>query len=298
MASKNPQEYYEDPSNHGTYVYVNLEQMVLNFIANYTGDGTILGKAKRSQIIYQFKQGIKKFSTNALREVKAVELELGDTLDIILPPDYVNYARISFVNEDTGELMELSRNTKVPLATAYLQDHNADILFDDNGFVLEGSTLLSLITDDVNHRTIQQNNLYDFNNAVLRPYGNIYNEKNYKLDPTQNANGTFNIDTRSGKIHFSSNNASRVLMLEYISDGLEYSNESDIKVTKLAEIALYNYVNYNLMVPMSPMKVPMYEKNAARKAWEAEYRNAKIALMDIKLSDVSLCLNGKRQWFK
>jgi hypothetical protein len=31
-------------SNHGGYVYVTLEEMVNNFIANYTGDGTILGK--------------------------------------------------------------------------------------------------------------------------------------------------------------------------------------------------------------------------------------------------------------
>jgi hypothetical protein len=31
---------------------------------------------------------------NALQEVKAVE-ELGDTLDITLPPDYVSYVRIS-----------------------------------------------------------------------------------------------------------------------------------------------------------------------------------------------------------
>jgi hypothetical protein len=30
--------------NHGGYVYVTLEEMVNNFIANYTGDGTILGK--------------------------------------------------------------------------------------------------------------------------------------------------------------------------------------------------------------------------------------------------------------
>jgi hypothetical protein len=33
---------------------------------------------------------------------------MGDTLDIIMPPDYVNYVRISYVNPDTGELMELS----------------------------------------------------------------------------------------------------------------------------------------------------------------------------------------------
>ena len=116
------------------------------------------------------------------------------------------------------------------------------------------------------------------------------------MDTTKNANGSFVIDTRVGKIHFSSDNASRVLMLEYVSDGLEYSNESDIKVTKLAEIALYNYVNYHLMFPMS--RPTMYEKNDAKKMWLAEYKNAKIALMDIRIPELMLCLNGKRNWLK
>jgi hypothetical protein len=47
---------------------VTLEEMVNNFIANYTGDGTILGKLDAQKIIYQFKQGIKKFTMNALQE--------------------------------------------------------------------------------------------------------------------------------------------------------------------------------------------------------------------------------------
>ena len=278
----NPQEYYEDELNHGSYVYVTLEELVTNFIANYTGDGKILGKPRRSQIIYQFKQGIKKFSINALREVKAVELELGDTLDIILPPDYVNYARISYVNPDTGELMVLSVNDKMPLATAYLQDHDAEILFDDEGFILEGTTYFASINDKITQRNI---------------IGNIcQTETQYTLDHTRNVNGTFHIDTRQGRIHFSSDNASRVLLLEYISDGLEYSNESDIKVTKLAEDALYHFVNYYLMFTMSG--VPLYEKNEAKKAWTSSYQNAKIALMDIKIPDIMLALNGKRKIIK
>lgn len=281
MASQNPQEYYEDELQHGSYVYVTLEEMVLNFIANYTGDGYMLVNPSRSKIIYQFKQGIKKFSMNALREVKAVELELGDTLDIILPPDYVNYARISYVNQDTGDLMVLSANTKSPRATAYLQDHNADILFDDNGFVLEGSTYFSELNDKVNQRNIIDN------------YGS---EVDFKLDTTQNANGTFHIDTRAGKIHFSSDNSSRVIMLEYISDGLEYSNESDIKVSKMAEEALYNFVNYELL--RNVFGAPMYEKNEAKKMWFASYKNAKIDMMNIKISDVMLFLNAKRKWIR
>lgn len=282
MASENPQIYYEDEANHGSYVYITLEELVNNFIGNYTGDGSILGKAKRSKIIFQFKQGIKKFTMNALKEVKAVELELGDTLDIILPPDYVSYTRISYVNPETGELMVLSKNENSPLATAYLQDHNADILFDDNGFVLEGTTYFSDLNDKVNKRVFE---------------GGEGNESsNFQLDATQNANGYFNIDTRAGKIHFSSDNAIRVIMLEYVSDGLEYSNESDIKVSKMAETALYNYVNYNLMTSM--FGVPMYEKKQAEKMWTAEYRNAKIALMDIRIPDVMLCLNAKRNWIR
>jgi hypothetical protein len=57
-------------------------------------------------------------------------------------------------------------------------------------------------------------------------------------------------------------------MLEYLSDGLEYNDESDIKVLKLAEIALYNYVNYNYHNVHT-------EYHGAEKAWLAEYRNAK-----------------------
>ena len=278
MSSMNPQEYFENEENHGSYSYVTLEEMVLNFIANYTGDGYLLVNPSRSRIIYQFKQGIKKFSMNALREVKAVELELGDTLDIILPPDYVNYARISYVNPDSGDLMVLSENTKAPIATAYLQDHNAEILFDDDGFILEGTTYFSELNDKVRQKNV---------------LGSCYSDTDFRLDTTQNANGTFHIDTRAGKIHFSSDNAIRVIMLEYISDGLEYSNESDIKVSKMAEEALYNFVNYELV--RNIFGVPMYEKMAAKKSWESSYRNAKIALMNIKISDVMLCLNAKRK---
>lgn len=282
MASTIPQIYYEDQSKHGEYVYVTLEEMVRNFIANYTGDGKIIRIPRRSQIIYQFKQGIKEFTINALKEVKAIELELGDTLDIILPHDYVSWHRISYVNPETGELMILSQNTQSVQASSYLQDHEAEILFDDEGYVLEGTSYFASLNDRVTHRKF-----------ISNPCNH---SSNFQLDTTKNANGSFTIDTRLGKIHFSSDNASRIIMLEYVSDGLEYSNESDIKVSKLSETALYNFVNYNLIVNMSD--VPMYEKKNAEKKWVAEFKNAKIKLMDIRIPDIMLCLNAKRNWIR
>lgn len=299
MSSMNPQIYYEESDNHGSYAFVTLEEMVINFITDYTGDSKILNKVSRAKVIAKFKQGIKKFSMNALRDKKYAELEMGDTLDVILPVDYVNWTRISYVNPDTGELMGLSRNNNIAMGNAYLQDQDANILFDDNGFILEGTTLFAEINDKP--KVIERPFLGYIDCDCIGNYG-YYNgygtlaETNYRIDPSQNANGYFNIDTKQGRIHFSSENASRVIMLEYISDGLEYSNESDIKVSKLVEEALYNFVNYELMKTL--FGVTMYEKKAAEKAWYATYKNAKIAMMDIKIDDVMLFLNAKRRWVK
>jgi hypothetical protein len=74
---------------------------------------------------------------NALQEVKAVELELGDTLDITLPRlcELCSY----FVCESRNRRINVLSKRKLTIGY-HLQDHNADILFDDNGFILEGST--------------------------------------------------------------------------------------------------------------------------------------------------------------
>ena len=87
MASQNPQEYYEDESNHGTYVYETLENIVNNFWQQYCGDGKLLTTVKRHSVLYWAKKGLQQFHMDTLREVKEVELELTDNLDIILNHD-------------------------------------------------------------------------------------------------------------------------------------------------------------------------------------------------------------------
>lgn len=283
MSALNPEIHYSDPAKNA-YVYVSLESIVDDFIDTYTGNGTIIGKANRRKIVRHAKQGVKQFTINALRDFKAIELELGDTLDVILPPDYVSYVRISYVNPSTGELMVLSENRDSVMGTAYLQDHEANILFDNDGFILEGTTYYDQLNDAITQRNFV---------SSLDVYSQ---ETDYQLNPTNNINGTFQINTRQGRIHFSSDNASRVIMLEYVSDGLEFTDEADIKVSKLAETAILNYINYNVM--FSDAGIPMYEKNEAKKRFHAEYTNAKIKMMNIRIADTMLVLNAKRQYLR
>ena len=55
MPSTNPNTYYSDEDLHGEYQFVGIEDLVNNFLQNYTGDDTILGYVPRQKVIYQVK---------------------------------------------------------------------------------------------------------------------------------------------------------------------------------------------------------------------------------------------------
>lgn len=282
MSSRNPSEYYSNQEFQGEFVYETLENLVNNYWDNFTGDNKILGQIARRQILFWMKKGIQQFSMNALREIKAVELELTDNLDIILPPDYLQYVRISWLDIKTGEFRPLSENKRLVLATSYLQDHQANILFDDQGNILEGTTATELINNGLPADKIKEYCLCT--------------GQDWSLDTSKNYNGTFNIDTRVGRIHFSSDNASRIIILEYISDGLEYTDEDNIKVNKMAEMALYAWCSWNLL--NNKEGVADYEKRRAKKDYDTAYRNAKVQLMGIKIHEIAQSLKGMNRWLK
>lgn len=298
MSSMLPSEYYENEENHGSYVYETLENMVNNFMQIYTGDNSLLGITKRSTVLYWFKKGIQQFTFDALREQKSVELELGDALNIILPPDFVQYVKISWLDMQTGALMVMGRNRNITITTSYLQDHNSDILFDNDGGILEGTSATNMINDSLSHRAngeiIQNNNSILNNNDYYGTSG--IGSANFRVPTVVNGNGNFIVDTRKGVIHFGSSVSAKIIVLDYISDGLEYSSDSDIKVNKFAEQALYNWVNWNML--NNRVGVPMYEKSRAKKDYDTSYRNAKIRLMNLNIAEVSQMIKARNTWVK
>lgn len=282
MASLNPSEYYSNQDNHGSYSYETLENLVNNYQDAFTGDDSLIGNVPRRKILFWMKKGIQKFTQEALREVKIIELELTDNLDIILPPDYVEYVRISYLDTETGDLRPLMENKRMSLAVSYLQDHQANVLFDNNGYILQGTSATELIN---NEKTASNSKCYS-----------VCGEPQWGIDTGKNYNGMFNVDKRAGRIHFSSEVKNEIIVLEYISDGLEYEDESEIKVSKMAEQALYSWCTYNLVI--NRVGMPLYEKTRVRNEWDKEYRNAKVKLMNIKIAEFTQRLKGQNRWFK
>lgn len=292
MASQNPQIYYENDENHGNYQFVKFEDIVNNFMMNYTGDDTLLGPIKRHKAIYQLKQGVRELNFTTLRRVKAIELELGDVLDVILPPDYVNYVRVSWVNEQTGEIMTFIQNKLTPLGVAYLQDDEAYVMFDHEGEILQGTTKIEFLNDS---RTIPSNAsgtavLSTDSFTGMTPFD--YNQQ-WNMDTSKNSNGYFNIDEK--RMHFSSDNAPRVIFLEYISDGIEM-NEADISVHKLAERALYAFAHHHLA--QNSIRIPDYEKRRLKREYDTLIHNSKVQLLGIHPQEFMQSLKAVKTWLR
>lgn len=280
LGSQNPFEYYSNEDNFGDYAFVGIEDLVNNFLQNYTGDETLLGYVPRQKVVYQVKQAIREFSIGFLNQVRVVELELNDANNIILPPDFISYVRISWVNKKTGRIQPMSQNKHHPLGIAYLQDNTGDILFDNNGEILEGTTAIEAINDAIDVPSIESFDASLFPNF---PYGYFGGYTRYQINPiynydtTINTNGTFDINDK--RIHFGSDSVERIILLEYISDGLQVA-ESEMKVHKFAEQSVYDYVHYNLA--RTSIRVADYEKRNLKKAYDTSSRNAKVRMLGIK----------------
>jgi len=109
-----------------------------------------------------------------------------------------------------------------------------------------------------------------------------------------NFNGWFNIDRRRNTFNFSSNLKDQTIILEYISDGLAY--DEDTKVPKMAEEAMYMHIAYALV--STKTNVQEYIVRRYKQERRATLRNAKIRLSNIKLSEFIQVMRGKSKWIK
>ena len=117
----------------------------------------------------------------------------------------------------------------------------------------------------------------------------------YGLD-TQLAqtNGSFYIDERLGKIHFSSNISGKTVILDYISDSL--GTDEEMQVPKLAEDAMYKHILYDLISTRSNIGAGRLAFHKKEKF--AAVRKAKLRLSNIKLEELSQILRGQSKHIK
>jgi len=280
-------EYYEDPNEWGNYQNVTLEEIVSNYMG--TGDpDDYTSTVSRSQVVTQARRAIQELYFDVVRDNKAISLELDSRLTVVLPPDFIDYIRISWVDAH-GQLHPMAANTNKTTANTYLQDHAYNLLFDEDGYVLEDSSYVpsagnAQFTDK--GRASAPCNSYTFVPNIN--LSNIY------------SNGSFNIDKQSGVIQFSSDVESKTIVLEYVSDGLYLGyagkTDGDITIHKFAETAVMDYIYWQLIIKRR--NVPANEKARARKEYYNSRRISKRRLNGMKIAEIIQAFKGQSRWIK
>ena len=295
MTTQSSFEYYSDSTRHGEYQYVTIEQIITDFLAS-RDDDDFTSTVRRDQVLYQSMRGLRNFYYDLAREVRAVELTLSPTLQVILPPDFVNYVRISWV-DDGGTLHPLAEDRTMTISQVYLQDNNYDLLFDNNGCVLQGSQ---------RQNTSQINALGDELEDLLEYRGvSSYQFCEFPFDPNRDfskvyPNGKYRIDKEHGVIHFSSDAQERNIVLEYVSDGLytgcEGRPENERRVHKFLEDAMHDYIYYHLI--KKRRNVPFNEKRRAEKDFFRSRKIGRRRLNGIKIEELLQTFRGDSKWIK
>jgi len=284
--------------NYGSYEYIKLNDLIDNFIVGYTGEGKILENAKRSDILFHAKRGLQEFSYDTLRSVKSQELQLTPVCSAIIPQDYVNYVQLSWVDHS---------GVKHPIyPTTLTSSPTQPLIQDSDGIPTQDEFGENLEAGMSNTQIGWDNNINRNLNGLLTTQdinANIYNwtwwdsawGQRYGQDQVvSNFNGWFNIDRRRNTFNFSSNLKDQTIILEYISDGLAY--DEDTKVPKMAEEAMYMHIAYALV--STKTNVQEYIVRRYKQERRATLRNAKIRLSNIKLSEFIQVMRGKSKWIK
>lgn len=307
MAYISQYQYYENggnppqETNWGSYQYVSLYDIVNNFMLMYAGNHSLINNEERFKVLFHAKRAIQELNYDAFKEIKVLELSVDDQLRYILPSDYVNWVRISIQRD--GILYPLSENIQTNWSSAYLQDNTGQILFDQDG------NALSPQYSELDYRrifsiqpTIYLNSLSPFNGSMgYNDDGNWYFTRGvgarFGLNTeTANANPTFKINPKGGVINFSSGIQGELVVLEYVSDGMENGNDSYVTVNKLFEDYVYAAIEFAIL--NSKFGVQEYVVNRARKRKSALLRNAKIRISNIHPGRLLMNLRGQNKWLK
>jgi len=283
--------------NYGGYAYTKLDDVINSFIATYVGAHKLIGDVKRTDVIFHAKRGLQEFSYDTLKSIKSQELSIPPSLSVIIPQDYVNYVNMSYIDElGVKHIIYPANNLTTNPYEVPIQDDAGDPTLDNFGDNLEGTSLTNERWRDANDRLINgdisANDYWAYENYLTSNpfYGQQYgNEPQYAQ-----RNGWFSMNDRDGVISFSSNLKDRLIVLEYISDGLAY--ELDVRVPKMAEDALYAHILYSILA--GRINQPEYVIQRLKRDRSAKLRNAKIRLSNIKLDEIVQVMRGKSKWIK
>jgi|TARA_R110001592_G_scaffold211343_2_gene463151 hypothetical protein len=281
------QAQYQASGNLGGYQYTSLKDIINNFLIAYVGENKLIGKVKRTDVAFYAQRALAELSYDTLRSKKSQEIEVPPSLKMMLPQDYVNYVKLTWVDgRGVERILYPAQHTSNPKAIVQGADGSYTLSNDELQYQAESDTWAAFKLNSPN----ELSNL-DSDTDVL---DSIHSGR-FGLSPQQaQMNGSFFIDNVDGYIHFSSNINGKTVTLKYVSDNL--GADGDQVVHKFAEEAMYKFIAYSI-VSTSPT-IQEHVVRRFKKEKFAATRQAKLRLSNIKLEEIAQVMRGKSKQIK
>jgi hypothetical protein len=129
LLTQNQSQYYNssNSANYGDYQFTSLENIINAFMFAYVGEDKIIGKVNRTDVQFHAMRAVQELSYDVLKSFKSQEIEVPNTLSMILPQDYVNYVKLVRIGKDGIErVLYPARKTSDPFAITQDADGNYD----------------------------------------------------------------------------------------------------------------------------------------------------------------------------
>jgi hypothetical protein len=135
-------QYYAE-NNYGNYQFTSLDTIINQFQIAYVGQDKLIPRIKRADIQFHAMRAMQELSFDTFKSFKSREVVVPNTLQMILPQDYVNYTKISWVDSSgiKNTLHPTSRTSNPYKPQKYA---DGDLIFDgDNNTISTGELLIN-----------------------------------------------------------------------------------------------------------------------------------------------------------
>jgi hypothetical protein len=277
---------YQSTGPLGGYQFVSLETIINQFIIAYVGEEKIITKVKRMDVAFHAQRALQELSFDTFKSTKAQEIEVPNTLQMLLPQDYVNYVKLTWKDSAGIErIIYPAIKTSNPKNIIQNADGTYNLNSNELDFDAESDTWTSYKT----HTSTTTTDDYEDNTEW------VATGERYGIEPQHaQANGSYYIDELAGKIHFSSFLSGKTITLKYISDSL--GTDAEMQVHKFAEEAMYKCIAHAVLATRKDM--PEYLVARFKKEKRAAIRTAKLRLSNIKIEELTQVLRGKSKHIK
>ena len=245
------QDYYENKEHWGEDAFVTLESIIDNIIL-LADDDSYFKNIKRFRASILGKLCIKKMNVDIKQSKKAIAFQLAPHRTFPHPRYMTKWFRVSVIN-DCGKLQPLYINNTLPQIHDYLQDHNWELKYDQNGEIKEAASFHA-----EEGTCIQIEQCTDKSPEPCE----------CECDDAYNYSDSWVKDeSKESYFLFSDDLVDKEIVIEFETAGLDGIADCDIKVHHDMELTVMNYIQYNLL---------RGKRNTPNQDWKEYYQTYKI----------------------